>query len=139
VLVVPRSVGAFQPIDTVAVAWDGGAEATRAVNDALPLLTAARRTLLFVGESAKRHDLVGEVPGAELAQHLARHGVTVDLRRGRSDEAGVGATILALATQEGAGLIVMGGFHHSRLRELLIGGVTKTVLEQMPVPVLLSH
>jgi nucleotide-binding universal stress UspA family protein len=138
-LVVPRSVGEYQPIDKVVAGWDGGAEAARSINDALPLLVAAKQTLLLVGEPAKRPDLVGDVPGADLAQHLARHGVTVELRRAHSDELNVGEMILARAAQEGAGLIVMGGFHHSRLRELLLGGVTKTVLEHMTVPVLLSH
>lgn len=139
VLIVPHTGAVYAGIDTVLAAWDGSAEASRSLHDAMPLLAGARRVLLYVGDADERRELHGDLPGADIARHLARHGVTVDARAAHSDELSIGELLLNRAENESAALIVMGGFHHSRLRELLIGGVTKTVLEQMSVPVFMSH
>jgi nucleotide-binding universal stress UspA family protein len=124
---------------TIIAAWDGSAEATRAFHDALPLLKTAKKTILFVGEPVERTMIHGDEPGADIARHLLRHGVEVEVRQAHSQELDIGELILSRTASESADLIVMGGFHHSKMRELLIGGVTKTILEHMTVPVFMSH
>ena len=76
--------------------------------------------------------------GADIALHLARHGVNVVVRR-EDGAADVGSALLSLAADVGADLLVMGGYGHTRLREVLLGGVTQTVLKSMTIPVLMSH
>ena len=80
-----------------------------------------------------------EVPGADLGQHLARHGLKVDVKRITSPDIDVASTILSYAADSSTDLIVMGGYGHSRLREFVLGGVTRGILESMTVPVLMSH
>lgn len=137
VLVVPHA-GHPGPLGGPAlVAWDGSVEATRAVTGALPLLrAAAATTVVGFGEgaaSAKDGD-----PCAHLAAWLGRHGVAA--RAGHPPSGGdVGEALLSTAADMGAGLLVMGGYGHARYRELLLGGVTATVLRAMTLPVLLAH
>jgi nucleotide-binding universal stress UspA family protein len=136
ILVVPR-YGNFATVgDRVLVAWNGSREATRAVNDALPLLARARKvTVLSIdpdGEPAR-------VPGADIALHLARHGITVEAARTTAGDISVGDALLSSAFDQGADLIVMGAYGHSRLRELVLGGATRHLLQHMTVPVLLAH
>ena len=80
-----------------------------------------------------------ELPGADIAHHLARHGVKVDVDRIASTEADIASTILSHAADVSADLLVMGGYGHSRLREFILGGVTRGILAAMTVPTLLSH
>jgi nucleotide-binding universal stress UspA family protein len=80
-----------------------------------------------------------EVPGADLGQHLARHGLKIDVKRVTSPDIDVASTILSYAADSGADMIVMGGYGHSRLREFVFGGVTRAILDAMTVPVLMSH
>lgn len=123
----------------VMVAWDAGREAARAVNDALPLLErAASVTVLSVNPHAS-FDGHGEEPGADIALHLARHGVTVEVQQTRSDDISIGDTILSRLADTGSDLLVMGAYGHSRLREMVLGGATRSTLEQMTVPVFMSH
>ncbi|WP_198118821.1 universal stress protein [Massilia rhizosphaerae] len=137
VLVVPRA-GHPGPLGGPAlVAWDGSVEATRAVTGALPLLRAAAATTVVgfgeCGASSKDGD-----PCAHLAAWLGRHGVAA--RAGHPPSGGdVGEALLSTAADMGAGLLVMGGYGHARYRELLLGGVTATVLRAMTLPVLLAH
>jgi nucleotide-binding universal stress UspA family protein len=139
VLVVPYA-GSFADCGRrVLVAWDASRVATRAVNDAMPLLAAAEAvTVLTVdpGADARAH---GEVPGMDIALHLARHGVKASVETTVSGGIGVGNTLLSRASDLGADLLVMGAYGHTRLRELLLGGATRTVLESMTLPVLMSH
>lgn len=123
----------------VLVGWDASREATRAVNDALPLLrTAEQVTVLAIDpESSGAHH--GEIPGADIALHLARHGVRATIERSTSGGIGIGNALLSRASDLAADLLVMGAYGHSRVRELLLGGATRTVLESMTVPVLMSH
>ncbi|HET9735700.1 MAG TPA: universal stress protein [Burkholderiales bacterium] len=122
----------------VLVAWDGGREAARAVSDALPLLARAEsvEVSVFDPERAGKH---GEQPGADIALYLSRHGVKVTVHRQSGAGYDVGAQILSRAADAAADLIVMGGYGHARVRELVLGGVTRTILESMTVPVLMSH
>jgi nucleotide-binding universal stress UspA family protein len=136
VLVVPYA-GRFPRIDArVLVAWNASREAARALTDALPLLQRAQAVEVAAFEpQAADH---GAEPGTDLALYLARHGVRVNVAR---QQAGieVGAQILSRAADSEADLIVMGAYGHSRAREIVLGGATRTLLESMTVPVLMAH
>lgn len=124
-------------LNRVMVCWDGSRAATRAVGDAMPFLEKAKQIeIVIVGAKPPKSD---EVPGADLGQHLARHGIKVDVKRITSPEIDVASTVLSYAADSSADLIVMGGYGHSRLREFVLGGVTRAILESMTVPVLMSH
>jgi nucleotide-binding universal stress UspA family protein len=124
-------------LDRVLVAWDGGRAATRAIGDAMPFLEKAKQVeVVVVGNKPPKSD---EVPGADLGQHLARHGIKVTVKRITAPDIDVPSTILSYAADSSADLIVMGGYGHSRLREFVLGGATRGLLESMTVPVLMSH
>jgi nucleotide-binding universal stress UspA family protein len=127
------------PASRVLVGWNASREAARAMHDALPLLKAATRVEVVVFETPDDVDLHhGEVPGADIGLWLARHGVTVDVRYIPAKVA-TGEALLSHAADMAADLIVAGGYGHSRFREAVLGGVTRTLLRSSPVPVLLSH
>lgn len=136
-LVVPYIGFSGSVGERVIVAWNAGREASRAVNDALPLLARAAvvRVLAINPERADGH---GEQVGADVALHLARHGVKADVSVMSSD-IGEGDMLLSQAADFGADLIVMGAYGHSRARELILGGVTRHLLRHMTVPVFMSH
>ncbi|MES2077403.1 MAG: universal stress protein [Pseudomonadota bacterium] len=138
VLVLPR-VGHFERVDRHALlAWDGSLEATRALTAAIPLLRRAALVTLAVFHPSAHNSVHGEVPGADIALYLARHGVKVEVsERPAADD--IGEAILSLAAELDADLIVMGGYGHARLREMVLGGATSTVLRAMTVPVLMAH
>jgi nucleotide-binding universal stress UspA family protein len=138
-LVVPYIGARTVPPQRVILAWDGSREAARAANDALPLLRLAREVLVLVVDARDRPGAFGQQPGADMAAHLARHGVRVEVKQAQSGGLGIGDVILSMAADEGADLLVMGGYGHSRLREMILGGVTRHLLEHMTVPILLSH
>jgi nucleotide-binding universal stress UspA family protein len=127
VLLLPNT-GTQPGLDSEAlVAWDGSAGATRAVADALPLLRLARRvTLTGIGDQLPP-TATGCEPCAALRNWLSRHGVAARASHFRHDR-DIGAALLAQATDMGAGMIVMGAYGHSRLREALADGVTETVM-----------
>ena len=138
VLAVPYA-GRFSSVGAnVLIAWNGSREAARAVHDALPLIRKdARITVLAANPGST--DAGGGVPGADIALHLARHGLKVEASHFISDEISVGDMLLSRAADLGADLIVMGAYGHSRLREVVLGGVTRHLLRHMTVPVLMSH
>jgi nucleotide-binding universal stress UspA family protein len=139
VLVVPYA-GRFGEIGKrIMVAWSGKREGARAVFDALPLLKSADKVTLLcvVGRDADGES--GQLPGVEIAASLARHGVKVTVRKTLADEVGVADEILARLADEGSDLLVMGAYGHSRLREMVFGGVTRHILRHMTVPTLMSH
>ncbi len=124
-------------LDRVMVCWDGSRAATRAIADALPLLRKAKQVeVVMVADGRSKSD---EIPGADVGQHLARHGLKVEVKRITSPEIDVASTILSYAADMSADFLVMGGYGHSRLREFVLGGVTRGLLESMTVPVLMSH
>ena len=138
VLVVPSS-GTFQSIGSVVLlAWDGSMQATRAITQALPILRNARSVVVAVIDPTIGADEHGEEPGADIALYLARHGVKTEVVR-QAGEDGVAETLLALADSIDADMLVMGAYGHTRFREILLGGATRTVLNTMTVPVLMSH
>ncbi|MDN3922220.1 universal stress protein [Roseateles violae] len=128
------------PLDgRIVVAWDGGREAARAMHDALPLLRQARTVEVLVFESSAGGDpRHGPLPGADIGLWLARHGLRVEVRQ-MSTAMPVGEALISHAVDVEAQLIVAGGYGHTRLRETVLGGVTRTLLRSSPVPLLLAH
>ena len=118
------------------VAWDGSRTATRAITDAIPFLRLA--DLVHVAIINPKGDQHGDQPGADLARYLARHGIilNVSVHRTKID---IGNALLSLAADIDSDMIVMGGYGHSRFREMIMGGATRVVLECMTVPVFMSH
>ena len=138
VLVVPFA-GHFPTIGTsILVAWDGSLHAARAIKHALPLLVNAQRVVVTMVDPVIGADEHGEEPGAEIALHLARHGVPVETRAVASD-GDVGEALLGAADFAQSDLMVMGAYGHSRLHEIMLGGATRTILEMATLPVLLSR
>lgn len=138
VLIVPFA-GTFDTVGRdVLVAWSASRESARAVTDALPFLKRARNVRVLALNATQTLDGHGAEPGADIALYLARHGVKVEVNRERA-VVDIGNALLSRAADYGSDLIVMGGYGHSKFRETLLGGVTRTMLEQMTVPVLMSH
>ncbi|MBU3710078.1 MAG: universal stress protein [Burkholderiaceae bacterium] len=139
VLIVPHSGQPAYPLQRVLVAWDGSLSASRAIMLALPLLLRANTVTVLVMQTAdKKADVHGEQPGADLALFLARHQIKVDLVE-RHIQGDRGEVLLSIAADLATDLIVMGGYGHTRFRELVLGGVTRTLLQSMTVPVLMAH
>lgn len=120
--------------ETVAVAWNGSRESAVAVSVALPILSAAKRVVVLTAETAATPSAAGDA----LVRHLAWHGI--DARVALVHPSGaVGQALMARAVDAGADLIVMGGYGHSRLRELVLGGVTRWMIDHGGLPVLVAH
>jgi nucleotide-binding universal stress UspA family protein len=135
VLMLPY-VGAPKPIGRrIMLAWNGSRESARAAHDALPFLTKADRVLV----TGVNPDGAAQASAERLLAHLARHRVNAELRRLDSGGLGVGDVLLNAASDEGVDLLVMGAYGHSRMRELILGGATRSMFRHMTVPVLLSH
>jgi len=138
-LVVPYA-GKWNKIGSrVLIGWDASREATRAVNDALPFLVAAETVTVLAVDPVQGPQGHGDTPGGDIALHLARHGVKATIKSTVSAGIGVGNALLSRVSDIGADLLVMGAYGHSRDRELLFGGATRTVLNSMTVPVLMAH
>jgi nucleotide-binding universal stress UspA family protein len=108
------------------------------VYDALIFLVAAKAVTVLLVDPGKRHRHGGE-PGADIAVQLARHGACVNVDRVTSNGASIAQVILGYATESRSDLLVFGAYSHARLRQRLLGGTTRTLLAQMPVPVLVSR
>jgi nucleotide-binding universal stress UspA family protein len=119
----------------VLLAWNGSRESARAAHDALPFLQRAENVVLFAADP----EAAAGASATDAAAHLAAHGAKVELRRATVGDDGAGRAILDAAAQTGADLVVMGAYGHTRLREWVFGGATRTLLQAMTVPVLLSH
>jgi nucleotide-binding universal stress UspA family protein len=139
ILVVPYA-GTFAEMGRrVLVGWDGSRESKRAINDAMPLLAAASSVTVISVDPKQAEDGHGEISGADIALHLARHGVTARVESTVSAGIGVGNTLLSRASDLQVDLLVMGAYGHSRMREVLLGGATRTVLASTTLPVLMAH
>ena len=144
VLTSGRPIIMFPPQGTVSrvrrivVGWNARREAIRAVADALPLLVRAEVVEVLVVDH-QRHPGHGQEPGADIARHLARHGTQVEVLRHASGGEDVGHVLLSRAAGFGADLVVMGAYGHSHLSEWMFGGVTRTVLREASLPVLMSR
>jgi nucleotide-binding universal stress UspA family protein len=137
VLMIPYA-GNFTTIGKrILFGWNASREATRAVTDAIPFLQQAEAVqVIVINPEAGEH---GAIPGSDIALFLARRGVRVEAHQDNANESDVGDEMLSRAADFGADLIVMGGYGHSRFRELLMGGATRALIDTMTVPVLLSH
>jgi nucleotide-binding universal stress UspA family protein len=133
---VRKRTGSFA-LDTVIVAWDFSRPAARAIADAMPILEKAKRVCVLTVTKEKAIDT--RRSAAELAKHLARHGVDVVLDEVDAKGRGIGDVFEAHVTYRNADLLVMGAYGHSRLREFVLGGATKSMLTRPPAPVFLSH
>jgi nucleotide-binding universal stress UspA family protein len=139
ILVVPYA-GRFETVGRrVLIGWNATREATRAVNDAMPLLAAAEVVTVLTIDAREGPDAHGELPGADISLHLARHDVKAEVERTVSAGIPAGEVLLSRAADLGADLLVIGAYGHSRVRELLLGGATRSILQSMTVPVLMSH
>ena len=139
VLVVPYA-GHFETVGRrVLIGWNATREATRAVNDAMPMLTAADLVTVLTIDAREGPDAHGELPGADISLHLARHGVKATIERTVAAGIPAGDVLLSRAADLGADLLVIGAYGHSRVRELLLGGATRSILRSMTLPVLMSH
>jgi nucleotide-binding universal stress UspA family protein len=137
VIIVPYIQKAPLKLDRVMVCWDGSRAATRAIADAMPLLERAGAVeVVIIADEPGKQD---EITGADMGQHLARHGFNVDVKRMSLGDIDVADALLSHAADANADFLVMGGYGHSRLREFVLGGVTRSILRSMTVPVLMSH
>jgi nucleotide-binding universal stress UspA family protein len=138
VLVVPEATSEA-PARRAVVAWQPTRESARAVRDAMPLLLRTESVDVLVIDPTVGEAGHGETPGADIATHLARHGLKVQVVARPSMGRTVAHAILEHANDVGADLIVAGGYGHSRWREFVLGGVTRDLLESTHIPILFSH
>jgi nucleotide-binding universal stress UspA family protein len=135
----PVLVSAPQPLESfganIAVAWNGSAEGSRAVAAAMPFFNAAGRiAVLAVGEDEET-----ETAAVALKQYLGWHGLEAEVAAVRPGPEGVGAAILSETKKRGCDLLVMGAYTHNRFRQMIFGGVTRHVLSEAELPVLVAH
>ena len=138
ILAVPPAYSGQPIADTIVAAWDGSVTALRAIAAALPLLERARTVHLALVNPEREGDLHGDEPGADMALYLARHGVRVEVVAVHTEKP-AGTALLEIVRATGAGLLVAGAFGRSRYREIVLGGVTRVLLERSTVPVLFAH
>ena len=136
VVVVPYIQEQGLTLNRVLACWDGGRMSARAIADAMPFLERAKAVDIVIVTEERKND---EITGANMTEHLARHGVTANVKRIARGDLAIADVILDYAADSGADFMVMGGYRHSRLREFILGGVTRSILQSMTVPVLMSH
>ncbi len=136
-IMVPYIQKAPLKLDNVMVCWDGSRQAARAIGDAMPLLAKAGRVeiVIITNERGKQD----EIEGADMGQHLARHGLKIDVHRIAGGNIDVADALLSHAADSSADFMVMGGYGHSRWREFVLGGVTHSIFRSMTIPALMSH
>jgi nucleotide-binding universal stress UspA family protein len=138
-IVVPYIQKDGLKLDRVVCCWDGSRAAARAINDGLPLLVKATTVDLLIVLNEKTNTAPNIIRGAEMAKHLARHDVKVQIVTLPAADIDVTNAILSYVADNSATLIVMGGYGHAKLREMILGGVTRGMLQSMTVPVFISH
>ena len=137
VVVVPYIHKDGLRLERTMVAWDGSRTAARAVGDAMPLLHRAKNVdvVTVTGEKS----MADRIPGADLGRHLARHDLNVEVNDVPLGSLDVANALLSYAADNAIDFIVMGAYGHSRLREFVLGGATRSMLDAMTVPTLMSH
>jgi len=139
VLIVPYA-GKFENVGKrVLVAWNGSREAARAVNDAMPLLQGASHVTVLAVNPRESRDPLGDLPGADISLHFARHGVKVEAAQIVADDIQVGDMLLSRISDGGFDLVIMGAYGRSRLRELVMGGASRHIMHHMTVPIFMAH
>ena len=139
VLVVPAATRTMKTAGTTAmICWDGSREAARAAWDSLPLLEKADKVFALVVGAESDAEPGGQL-GTDLAVWLLRHGIKATLDRTPPLHGNVGSAILAYAVDRGIDLLVAGVYGHSRLREFVLGGTSRTLLSSTPIPLFISH
>ncbi|WP_162300736.1 universal stress protein [Alkalilacustris brevis] len=134
VILVPSEYAVESLVENALIAWDGKRAAARALGDAMHILeTKEKVTVLTVGEAPPAR------PGADITDLLHRHGIEAERIVRAPGRKGTGHTILDAAREVGAGLLIMGAYEHSKFSEDLMGGVTRDILENAHLPVLMSH
>lgn len=124
-------------LDRALICWDGSQPAARAVHDAMPFLCKAQAVnIVTVNEDSAT---VGEASARVLQTYLARHDISAEINRRTAATSAIYNDILSFAADIGANLLVMGGYGHSRIREAILGGVTRGMFETLTVPALISH
>ena len=137
-LLVPEADRPKPTFDRILVAWNGSRESARALAEAMPYLHKAHDvTVTVITDEPATEERA--LLGSDAVDHLRRHGIEAVLNRTKSGNDDVGARLIAEAERQEADLIVMGGYGHSRLREILLGGVTYALLHEAPVPLLMAH
>jgi nucleotide-binding universal stress UspA family protein len=136
-ILLPESWNA-SAAEHIVVAWNASREARRAIGDALPLLVEAKSVTILLVDAEKnpRH---GELPGADIAHYLSRHGARVAVKQTTSGGAPVAKVILDYAREQAADLIVIGAYSHARTAQMVFGGVTRSLLRDAAVPLLIAH
>src|SRR5436190_15708458 len=124
-------------LDRIIICWDGSRPAARAIADATPFLERAKMIEIIVVTGER--DKSGEITGKNMHRHLARHGIEVEIKHITGAGTDVQNAILSHAADNGTDFMVLGGYGHSRLREFILGGVTRSIMRSMTVPVLMSH
>ena len=138
-MVVPYVQKEPLKLDRVLCCWDASQAAARAINDALPLLAKASSCDLLVVDNDRTKRDETQIRGVEMGKHLARHGLKVGVETVPAGGIDIASAILDFAADNSATLLVMGGYGHSRLREMILGGATRSILASMTLPVFMSH
>jgi len=139
ILVIPY-IGRFDTFGTnILVGWNNSREAARAMNDAIPLLAKAASVTILEAIPIGREPATDDAVSADITRHLARHGISAKTARTSTDRMSASDALLSYAADVSADLLVVGGYGHSRLRELILGGVTRELLQHMTLPVLMAH
>lgn len=141
VLIVPYA-GHFGDIgNNIMVAWNTSKEASRAIFDAIPVMKMADNVRIFWFNPAKDIEIDEDTatPGSLLAKILARHDIKAEASYSVSNDIGIGDELLSRSADVGSDLLVMGGYGHSRFREMVMGGATRHILKHMTLPILMSH
>jgi nucleotide-binding universal stress UspA family protein len=138
VLIVPRS-GRYEVTgNRVLIAWDAGMESARAVSMAMPILKRAAVVQGVIFNASPENIPSPDKAAEDFALYLSRHGITAEVTEW-STEKNIGDALLSAAANLSSDLLVMGGYGHSRFREVLLGGATRTILDSMTLPVLMAH
>ncbi|MEZ5827379.1 MAG: universal stress protein [Hyphomicrobiales bacterium] len=139
VLIVPKAWTSPAFGKRAVVAWNGSAQASAAVREAIPLLQRAEQVTVLIGQSRATFPATMRMAPLDLLAYLRHHGIAAEIGESKTPDDDAGAAILKAAASAKADLIVMGAFGHSRFREWVLGGATRHVLDHMPVPVLMAH
>ena len=123
----------------MAIGWNASPEAARAVSDAMPFLITAEEVEVLIVDEERHRDTYGDAPGTDLARHLTRYGVEVNVRPLSSDDRDIGKVLLDLTGELSVDLLVLGAYSHARFAEAILGGVTRRVLRESCIPALMSR